>query len=176
MLIVQKKTSWRILVQRDSAMVMKMIEFVHDHGPRWITATVRELSILSVMASRILRFPSGLHGRFTIFGTCVFKSNLEHFWQMSRWSPVYVTEIETGRHVKINTCTVEIKIKWMIRKHIPGGRTVIVEFNFRKAIHGHYFNCWVQEGHYFHLEFLDHLPVQMFKMLYLEKSYHWTEE
>jgi hypothetical protein len=36
---------------------------------------------------------------------------------MSRWSPVYVPEIETGRHVKINACTVEIKIKWMIRKH-----------------------------------------------------------
>ena len=41
-------------------MVMKMIEFVHDHGPRWITATVHELSILSLMVSRILRFPSGL--------------------------------------------------------------------------------------------------------------------
>jgi hypothetical protein len=26
----------RIRDQRDSAMVMKMIEFVHDHGPRWI--------------------------------------------------------------------------------------------------------------------------------------------
>jgi hypothetical protein len=37
---------------------------------------------------------------------------------MSRWSPVYVPEIETGRHVKINACTVEIKIKWMIRKHM----------------------------------------------------------
>ena len=37
---------------------------------------------------------------------------------MSRWSPVYVTEIETGRHVKNNACTVEIKIKWMIRKHM----------------------------------------------------------
>jgi hypothetical protein len=35
---------------------------------------------------------------------------------MSRWSPVYVTEIEIGRHVKNNACTVEIKIKWMIRK------------------------------------------------------------
>jgi hypothetical protein len=52
------------------------------------------------------------------FGTYVFKSNLEHFWQMSRWSPVYVPEIETGRHVKNNGCTVEIKIKWMIRKHM----------------------------------------------------------
>jgi hypothetical protein len=41
----------------------------------------------------------------------VFKSNLEHFWQMSHWSPVYVPEIETGRHVKNNTCTVEIKNK-----------------------------------------------------------------
>jgi hypothetical protein len=37
---------------------------------------------------------------------------------MSRWSPVYVTEIETGRHVINNACTVEIKIKWMIRKHM----------------------------------------------------------
>jgi hypothetical protein len=36
---------------------------------------------------------------------------------MSLWSPVYVPEIETGRHVKINACTVEIKIKWMIQKH-----------------------------------------------------------
>jgi len=27
-------TSRRIRVQRDSAMVMKIIEFVHDHGPR----------------------------------------------------------------------------------------------------------------------------------------------
>jgi hypothetical protein len=26
-------TSRRIRIQRDSAMVMKMIEFVHDHGP-----------------------------------------------------------------------------------------------------------------------------------------------
>jgi hypothetical protein len=37
---------------------------------------------------------------------------------MSHWSPVYVPEIETGRHVKNNVCTVEIKIKWMIRKHM----------------------------------------------------------
>ena len=37
---------------------------------------------------------------------------------MSCWSPVYVPEIETGRHVKNNACTVEIKIKWMIRKHM----------------------------------------------------------
>ena len=37
---------------------------------------------------------------------------------MSRWSPVYVPEIETGRHVKNNACSVEIKIKWMIRKHM----------------------------------------------------------
>jgi hypothetical protein len=37
---------------------------------------------------------------------------------MSRWSPVYVPEIETGRHVKNNACAVEIKIKWMIRKHM----------------------------------------------------------
>ena len=37
---------------------------------------------------------------------------------MSRWSPVYIPEIETGRHVKNNACTVEIKIKWMMRKHM----------------------------------------------------------
>ena len=37
---------------------------------------------------------------------------------MSRWSPAYVPEIETGRHVKNIACTVEIKIKWMIRKHM----------------------------------------------------------
>jgi hypothetical protein len=37
---------------------------------------------------------------------------------MSRWSPVYVPEIETGSHVKNNACAVEIKIKWMIRKHM----------------------------------------------------------
>jgi len=37
---------------------------------------------------------------------------------MSRWSPVYVPEIETGRHVKNNACAVEIKIKWMIRKYM----------------------------------------------------------
>jgi hypothetical protein len=44
-------------------------------------------------------------GRLTIFGTYVFKSNLEYFWQMSRWSPVYVPGIETGRHVKNNAHT-----------------------------------------------------------------------
>jgi hypothetical protein len=32
----------------------------------------------------------GSVGRFTIFGTYVFKSNREHFLQMSRWSPVYI--------------------------------------------------------------------------------------
>jgi hypothetical protein len=37
---------------------------------------------------------------------------------MSRWSPVYVPEIETGRHIKNNACAVEIKIKWTIRKHM----------------------------------------------------------
>jgi hypothetical protein len=37
---------------------------------------------------------------------------------MSRWCPVYVPEIEIGRHVKNNACAVEIKIKWMIRKHM----------------------------------------------------------
>jgi hypothetical protein len=43
---------------------------------------------------------------------------------MSRWSPVYVPEIETGRHVKNNACAVEIKIKdtktYDIRNNIPG--------------------------------------------------------
>ena len=47
-------------------MVMKMIEFVHDHGPRWIIATVRELLILSLKGSRILRFPFGLLGTYSI--------------------------------------------------------------------------------------------------------------
>jgi hypothetical protein len=51
--------------QRDSVMVMKMIEFVHDHGPRWIIAIVRELSILSLKGSRILRFPFGLIGSYS---------------------------------------------------------------------------------------------------------------
>jgi hypothetical protein len=37
---------------------------------------------------------------------------------MSRWSPVYVPEIETGRHVKNNACSLEIKIKWMMRKYM----------------------------------------------------------
>jgi hypothetical protein len=37
---------------------------------------------------------------------------------MPRWSPVYVPEIETGRHIKNNACTREIKIKWMMRKHM----------------------------------------------------------
>jgi hypothetical protein len=44
---------------------------------------------------------------------------------MSRWSPVYVPEIETGRHVKNNACTVEIKIKWMIRKHMTYENTYL---------------------------------------------------
>ena len=35
---------------------------------------------------------------------------------MSRCSLVYVPNIETGRHVKNNACTVEIKIKWIKRK------------------------------------------------------------
>ena len=37
---------------------------------------------------------------------------------MSRRSPVYVREIETGRHVKNDGCNVEIKIKWMMRKQM----------------------------------------------------------
>jgi hypothetical protein len=34
-----------------------------------------------------------------------------------------VPEIETGRHVKNNACAVEIKIKWMIRKHMTHENT-----------------------------------------------------
>jgi hypothetical protein len=44
---------------------------------------------------------------------------------MSRWSPVYVPEIETGRHIKNNVCTVEIKINWMMRRHTSSA--VVVE-------------------------------------------------
>jgi hypothetical protein len=44
---------------------------------------------------------------------------------MSRWSPAYVPEIETGRHIKSNACTVEIKIKWMIRKHMTYENTSV---------------------------------------------------
>jgi hypothetical protein len=47
---------------------------------------------------------------------------------MSRWSRVYVPEIETGRHVKNNACAVEIKIKWMIRKDMTYENTL--KFNF----------------------------------------------
>ena len=47
--------------------------------------------------------------------------------EMSRWSPVYIPEIETGRHVKNNACSVEIKIKWVIRKH---RRDDTYRFNF----------------------------------------------
>ena len=54
------------------------------------------------------------------------------------WSPVYVPEIETGRHVKNNVCTVEIKIKWMIRKHILWRYMYIST----SLISGHWFNFW----------------------------------
>ena len=60
---------------------------------------------------------------------------------MSRWSPVYVPEIETGRHVKNNACTVEIKIKWMIRKHydiqkyIPGRYIYIYFLPLKNSIY-----------------------------------------
>ena len=67
----------------------------------------------------------GSVARFTIFVLTSLKSKLEHFWQMSRWNPIYVPEIETGRHVKNNACTVEIKIKWMIRKHITYENTYL---------------------------------------------------
>ena len=46
------------------------------------------------------------------------KANFNIFLQMSRCSPVYVPEIETGRHVKNNACAVEIKIKWIKRKQM----------------------------------------------------------
>ena len=42
---------------------------------------------------------------------------------MSRCSLVYVPEIETGRHVKNNACTVEIKIKWIKRKQMTHENT-----------------------------------------------------
>ena len=42
---------------------------------------------------------------------------------------VYVPEMETGRHVKNNAWTVEIKIKWMIRKHMT------YENTYRDDIH-----------------------------------------
>jgi hypothetical protein len=47
---------------------------------------------------------------------------------MSRWSPVYVPEIETEGHVKNNACAVEIKIKWMIRKHMTYENTYLDEY------------------------------------------------
>ena len=42
---------------------------------------------------------------------------------MSRWSRVYVPEIETGRHVKNNACAVEIKINWIKRKQMTQENT-----------------------------------------------------
>jgi hypothetical protein len=52
--------------------------------------------------------------------TCKQKSWLKcaRFLYKTRWSPVYVPEIETVRHVKNNACAVEIKIKWMMQKHM----------------------------------------------------------
>jgi hypothetical protein len=50
---------------------------------------------------------------------------------MSRCSPVYVPYIETGGHVKNNACTVEIKIKWMIRKDMT------YENTYRDDIYAH---------------------------------------
>jgi hypothetical protein len=53
---------------------------------------------------------------------------------------VYVPEIETGRHVKNNACTVEIKIKCMIRKHydiqkyIPGRYIYIYIFYLLRTV------------------------------------------
>ena len=48
----------------------------------------------------------------------------------SRWSPVYVPEIETVRHVKNNACAVEIKIKWMMQKHMIYKNTYRVDTIF----------------------------------------------
>jgi hypothetical protein len=63
---------------------------------------------------------------------------------MSRRSPVYVPEIEIGRHVKNNACTVEIKIKWMIRKHMTYENTyrddIIVNLEYFVYIYCNKFN------------------------------------
>ena len=42
---------------------------------------------------------------------------------MSHFSPVYVPEIKTGRHVKNNACAVEIKLKWIKRKQMTHENT-----------------------------------------------------
>ena len=55
---------------------------------------------------------------------------------MSIWSLVYVPEIETGRHVKNNACTVEIKIKWMMQKHMT------YENTYRDENCNIYWNTW----------------------------------
>ena len=42
---------------------------------------------------------------------------------MSRCSPVYIPEIETGRHDKNKAFAVEIKIKWIKRKQMTHENT-----------------------------------------------------
>jgi hypothetical protein len=113
---------WHVVYIRNrhisvSSFVYKYDQWPHDRKSRCLRGRRH---------SSILYSPSGFFSsyfinevNFSITKSMVFKSNLEHFWQMSRWSPVYVPEIETGRHVKNKACAVEIKIKCMIRKHIP---------------------------------------------------------
>ena len=62
----------------------------------------------------------GSVGRFTVFGTYVFKSKLDHLLQMSAF---VLFIIETRRHVKNNVCAVEIKIKWIPRKQMTHENT-----------------------------------------------------
>ena len=62
---------------------------------------------------------------------------------MSRCSPV---STETGRHVKNNACDVEIKIKWMIRKHMTYDNTWHTKtHDIRK--HMTYENTWRTKTH-----------------------------
>jgi hypothetical protein len=91
-------TSRRIRVQRDSAMVMKMIEFVHDHGPRWITATVHKLLILSLMVSHILRFPSGLH---CIFNCLSYDWMVKDEWKVTWHDPTFHSSFTTQSYERV---------------------------------------------------------------------------
>jgi hypothetical protein len=74
-----KTSHFRILYSFPSRISVLFLLYTKTYDAILLTATVARCSV----------------GRFTIFGTYVFKSNLEHFWQMSIWSPVYVPEIET---------------------------------------------------------------------------------
>jgi hypothetical protein len=65
---------------------------------------------------------------------------------MSHWSPVYFPEIETGRHVKNNVCAVEIKIKWMIRKHMTYENTYHDDRTFTNTINKILWCIWVYLG------------------------------